>query len=349
MVEINGSVGEGGGQILRTALSLSCYLKKSFRIYNIRANRKNPGLRPQHITCVKAAQLISRAETKGNSPGSKELIFEPNRVQSGYYHFDIGTAGSTSLVIQTILLPLCLAHDRSDITITGGTHVPWSPPFHYLRDVFLATLNKSGLDVHPEIHKWGFYPKGGGHIKVSIKPTNSVNPINLENRGKLISLRGISGVGNLSLDIAKRQSSSAQEILKSHGLKADIDIQSVPCTGKGTFFYLTAIFENSFAGFSSLGQRGKKAEIVGKEATEEFIEFFHSNAAVDKRLADQLVPYLALSSGKSSFITSDVTRHLLTNIWVVKKFLDVKVEVSGEEGEKGMIIIHPVAHTGPHH
>lgn len=355
MIEINGSTGEGGGQILRTALSLSCYLKKTVRIFNIRANRKKPGLQPQHITCIKAAQLISEAEIKGNSLGSQELIFVPNIVQSGHYHFDIGTAGSVSLVFQTILLPLCFAHGKSDITITGGTHVPWSPPFHYLKDVFLATLNKLGVDVHLDIDRWGFYPKGGGRIKASIKPAILGALIALRNesfllekRGELMSLRGLSAVGNLSLDIAKRQKSSALEILKSHGLKANIEILSAPCIGQGTFFFLTAGFENSIAGFSSLGQRGKKAEDVGKEAAEEFIEFLSSNTSIEKRLADQIVPYMALAGRISSqervattLTTSEITKHLLTNIWVVKNFLDVKVKVLGKEGEEGKVIIYP--------
>jgi len=360
MIEIDGSFGEGGGQVLRTSLSLSCHLKKSFRIFNIRASRKNPGLMPQHITCVRAAQLISGAEVKGDSIGSSELVFTPDKVRGGHYKFDIGTAGSTSLVLQTLLLPLCFADSEprscaqgrgeSHVTITGGTHVPWSPPFHYLKNVFLPFLKKSGIDVELDIEKWGFYPKGGGVIKASIKPAKTILPVNIEKRGELKALKGLSAVGNLPLSIAERQKTSALEILKSRALNADIEILSAPCIGQGTFFFLLSEFHPSthlvggqgiFAGFSSLGQRGKKAEEVGKEATEEFIEFLHSDATVEKRLADQIVPYLALSDGKSSFTTSEITQHLLTNIEVVKKFLDVKVEVSGKEGEKGKVIINP--------
>lgn len=341
MIEIDGSSGEGGGQILRTALSFSCHLKAPFRIFNIRARRKNPGLMPQHITCVRAAQLISGAEVKGDSNGSLELIFIPHKVQGGHYRFDIGTAGSTSLVLQTILLPLCFAQNESDITISGGTHVPWSPPFHYLKDVFLPLLKNSGVDVYLDIERWGFYPKGGGIIKTLIKPVISIAPLNLEKmRGEIKTIKGLSAVCNLPLSIAERQKTSALEFLKSHKLSADIEVLSVPGIGQGTFFFLICEFEDSIiAGFSSLGQRGKKAEDVGKEAVEELIRFLHSNAPVEKRLADQIIPYLALSHGKSSFTTSEITQHLLTNIEVVKKFLNIDADVSGIEGEKGKVII----------
>ncbi|MBI5025810.1 MAG: RNA 3'-phosphate cyclase [Nitrospirae bacterium] len=339
MIEIDGSFGEGGGQVLRTALSLSCHLKKPFRIFNIRAQRKKPGLQPQHLTCVRAAQLIAGAEVKGDSIGSSELIFNPDKAYGGHYRFDIGTAGSTSLVLQTILLPLCFAEEPSGITITGGTHVPWSPPFHYLKDVFLQVLKTMGIDVSLSIERWGFYPKGGGIISASIKPASAIKPISLEKRGEIKAIKGLSATGNLPSSIAERQRASASEILEAHGLRADIELLDAPCIGQGTFFFIVSEFENSTAGFSALGQRGKKAEDVGREAAEEFLEFFNSGAPVEKRLADQIVPYMALSEGTSSFITSRITMHLLTNIWVIEKFLDVKVEVSGKEGEIGKVVI----------
>lgn len=355
MIEIDGSFGEGGGQVLRTALSLSCHFKQPFRIFHIRANRKNPGLMPQHATCVTAAQLISDAEVKGNSIGSSELVFIPGQVKGCHLAFDIGTAGSTSLVLQTILLPLCFADRESDITIRGGTHVPWSPPFHYLKDVFLPLLKNSGIDVCLDIERWGFYPKGGGVIKALVKPIKAMIPVLLEKRGGMKSLKGISAVVNLPFSIAERQKTSAQEILKSNDLQADIDVLSAPGIGQGTFFFLLAEFgksaaeppsftktvETSVAGFSSLGQRGKKAEDVGKEAAGECIRFLQRNVPVDKRLADQIVPYLALAHEKSSFSTDEITKHILTNIWVIKKFLPVQITVSGKEGEKGNITISP--------
>ena len=348
MIEIDGSFGEGGGQILRTALAMSYRLKKPFRIFNIRASRKKPGLMHQHTTCVTAAQLISDAEVKGNFIGSSELVFIPGKVKGCHVTFDIGTAGSTSLVLQTIILPLCFADSESDITVRGGTHVPWSPPFHYLKDVFLPLLKISGITVSIDIERWGFYPKGGGIIKALVKPIKSMSALRLEKRGGIKSLKGLSAVGNLPLSIAERQKTSAREFLKSHNIKADIEVLSIPSIGQGTFFFLLAEFgkpsaavEASRAGFSSLGQRGKRAEDVGKEASVEFVRFLQSNAPVEKRLADQIVLYLALAHEKSSFATDEITKHLLTNMWVIKKFLPVQTAISGKEGEKGYITITP--------
>jgi len=341
MLEIDGSIGEGGGQILRSALSFSCHLKRPFRIFNIRAGRKNPGLQPQHLTCVRAAQLVSGAEVRGDSTGSLELFFIPDKVDGGHYKFDIGTAGSTSLVLQTILLPLCFAQGESDITITGGTHVPWSPPFHYLKYVFLPLLQRTGIDVSLEIERWGFYPKGGGIIRASVKPVSSINPINIEQMGRLKNLKGISAVGNLPLSIALRQKASALEVLKSHGLQAEIEVLSPPCIGQGTFLFLLGEFENSHAGFSSLGERGKRAEDVGKEAAAGFIRFYSGNGSIDGHLTDQIVPYLALTNKTSSFTTQEITGHLLTNIWVIRRFIDVEIEVKGKEKEIGKVTVNP--------
>jgi len=162
MLKIDGSYGEGGGQILRTALSLSCLLREPIEIFNIRKGRKVPGLQPQHLTCVKAAKRVSDADTEGDKVGSINLIFSPKEVKGGYYLFDIGTAGSTSLVLQTLFLPLSLAPNPSKVEITGGTHVPWSPPFHYLNYIVIPILERMGLRIRLWIEKWGWYPKGGG-------------------------------------------------------------------------------------------------------------------------------------------------------------------------------------------
>jgi len=170
MLKIDGSYGEGGGQILRTALSLSCLLREPIEIFNIRKGRKVPGLQPQHLTCVKAAKRVSDADTEGDKVGSINLIFSPKEVKGGYYLFDIGTAGSTSLVLQTLFLPLSLAPNPSKVEITGGTHVPWSPPFHYLNYIVIPILERMGLKIRLWIEKWGWYPIGGGIVHVRINP-----------------------------------------------------------------------------------------------------------------------------------------------------------------------------------
>lgn len=339
MLKIDGSYGEGGGQILRTALSLSCLLKESIEIYNIRKGRKRPGLQPQHLTCVRAAKMISDAETEGDKVGSLNLIFSPKEVRGGDYFFDIGTAGSTSLVLQTVFLPLSFASKRSMVEITGGTHVPWSPPFHYLSSIFIPTIEKMGCKIKLSIEKWGWYPKGGGKVIAEINPVEKISPIDLGERGKLIRISGISAVSNLAISIAERQKAEGLRILKENGLNAEIDIIDAPSIGRGTFLFLLTEYENSMAGFSSLGERGKRAEEVAREACEDFLAFHLSSGALDPRLADQIIPYLALAKGESSFTTSRITQHLLTNIWLVKQLLDLRIELGGREGEEGRVIV----------
>ncbi|MFZ6017936.1 MAG: RNA 3'-terminal phosphate cyclase [Nitrospirota bacterium] len=337
MLEIDGSYGEAGGQILRTSLSLSCLLRKPFRMFNIRKGRKKPGLMPQHLTCVRAATLISDAKVKGDDEGSTELIFEPEEIRPGDYYFDIGTAGSTSLLLQSILPPLIFSKEKSSITLKGGTHVPFSPTFHYLSDVFVPMLSKLGVRLYLSIESYGFYPKGGGKIRADIMPAKDIFGINLTDRGDIISIAGISGIGNLPLSIAERQRASVLKTLT--GFKVNIETIDVPTPGQGTFVFLRAETNTCITGFSSLGERGKRAEVVGEEVAKEFLEYCSTEACLDPYLSDQIMLYLAIAKGESSFTTSRISNHLLTNIWVIEKFLRVKYKVEGEKGLPGRIAI----------
>ncbi|NIN01846.1 MAG: RNA 3'-phosphate cyclase [candidate division Zixibacteria bacterium] len=344
-LQIDGNYGEGGGQILRTTLSLSCILKKPVEIVNIRKGRKIPGLQPQHLTSVSASKRISRAEVQGDALQSLSLRFSPQEIKGGDFIFDVAekkrSAGSTSLVLQTMLLPLSRCEKDSKITVLGGTHVPWSPPFDYLREVFAPTVKKIGCEISLDITKWGWYPKGGGEVHCSIRPTSKFMPLDLTKRGQLRKLFGISVVSNLPNHIAERQRNQAAKILKEKGFSPEIQIRQAPSIGQGTFFFLKAEFENSVAGFGALGERGKRAEKVAEEACEEFVDFVRSNAAVDRHLADQLIPYLSLADGESIFTVSKITKHLLSNVWVVKQFLQTEIRVEGEEGEEGTVRVNP--------
>ncbi len=335
-IKIDGSYGEGGGQILRTSLSLSCVTKRPIEIYNIRKGRKKPGLQPQHLTCVKAAQAISDAEVQGAELQSQNLIFIPKTIKAEDYLFDVGeikgSAGSASLVLQTLLLPLFYADTPSTVTIIGGTHVPWSPPFHYLKDVFGAVIYRMGFKIELEIEKWGWYPIGGGKIRAVINPAKALQGINITERGKLKTVTAVSAVSNLPLSIAERQKDKGIGLLNKKGIKVNIDIINAPSVGKGTFFFLLAEFENSIAGFSSLGAIGKKAEEVSEEACEELFDFIEANGAIDPHLADQLILYMAMAGKESSFTTSRITQHLLTNIWAIKHFLSVNIKVEEIDG-----------------
>ena len=340
---IDGSYGEGGGQILRTSLSLSCMLGRPIEIINIRRARKKPGLQPQHLTAVKAVATISHAHVQGAELSSTALRFSPGAIVGGDYFFDVserkGSAGSTSLVLQTILLPLCFARDPSTVTVIGGTHVPWSPSFHYLKKVFLPMLSVIGVTTDFDIEKWGWYPIGGGKVIARIIPGKEFKPIVIPDRGKSVRVTGISAISNLPRDIGVRQRDRTLKMLSQRGIDADIDIVGAPSPGKGTLIFILAEFENISAGFDALGAIGKRAEEVADEACSALIEYKDTNAALDPHLADQIIPFAAFGRGTSEFTTSRVTQHLLTNIWVVKQFLDIDIQVEGKEGEAGKIRI----------
>ncbi len=341
MLKIDGSYGEGGGQILRTALSLSCVTRTPIEIYNIRKRRRNPGLQPQHLAGVKACAKISSAEVEGGVLGSTELKFIPGELKSGNYEFNVaeerGSAGSVSLVLQSVLLPLLFAKNKSEITIKGGTQVPFSPPFDYVARVLLPFLRKLGIEAEAEIIKYGFYPKGGGEIRLNVKPVRELNPVNLESRGKLIRINGTCAVSNLPVEVAKREKAEIESIFGKENLNCEIEIREVDSKGQGNYVFLLADFENNLAGFSALGERGKPAEKVAREACLSLLEFLKTEAALEEHLADQILPFLALTKRPSSFTVSKITSHLQTNVWVVEKFLPLKIKVEGRLGQNGKV------------
>lgn len=338
-LRIDGSFGEGGGQILRTSLTLSAITGKPFEIFNIRAGRKNPGLRPQHLQAVQAIQQISSASVSGAEVGSGAITFTPNGIKPGKYRFEIGTAGSASLVLQTIFLPLALLdafREPSNIHILGGTHVPWSPCFHYLKLQWLTYIKKLGLSAGLKMRRAGFYPRGGGEIVADIHPVGEVRPLVLEERGQLKHISGISTAGNLPGHIMRRQREQAERRLAGAGITCPVDIkeEEMPATGQGTMLLLCAEFERSQCCYYGLGAIGKRAEAVADEAVDGLLGFLKTDGVIDEHLADQLVLPLALSKGPSRFITPRLTQHLMTNIEVIKKFLPVRIEVE-DTGERG--------------
>ena len=338
-IEIDGSYGEGGGQILRTALSLSAILRKPFTIHHIRSKRENPGLQAQHLEAVKALAQITEAQIEGVKLGSQKITFIPQKILPGDYQFEVRTAGSITLLLQGIFLPLCLAHGTSNLTLVGGTHVPWSPTFHYLSQVLLHTLKSMGVDAEAGIERWGFYPKGGGKIQLVINPIHELKPISLVDRGLLKKIRGLSAISNLPKHVADRQREQALKRIQRE-LKIDAEITilyDVPSNGLGSFLFLLAEYEKTLAGFSSLGARGKPAEKVADEAVDFLKNYFSSEGCIDPHLADQLVPFMALAKGNSSFTTTRITEHLLTNLWVIQHFLDMTILRAGERGEKGRV------------
>lgn len=338
-IELDGSFGEGGGQILRSALSLSCLMGKSVRIFNIRKGRRKPGLMPQHLASVKALARISRAEIHGAEPGSQELHFAPGPTKAGEYLFEIGTAGSVPLLLQCLLPPLLFADGPSRVVLTGGTHVPFSPPFDYLGEVFFPWLEKIGARVSCEIDRYGFYPQGGGKITARIAHCTEIRGVDLRGKGEVLSVTGRSCAANLPLSIAERQKDAAVSLLASHSPR--IETAAVPAPGKGTYLFLKAETGAGPAGFSALGAIGKRAEEVGREAAREALAYIDSPAALDPHLSDQLLLYLALSKEPSAFTTSNVTNHLVTHLHVIRLLLGTRLEIEGSVGEPGVVRLHP--------
>jgi RNA 3'-phosphate cyclase len=339
VLTIDGSFGEGGGQILRSSLALSLITGKPFSMTNIRRHRAKPGLMAQHLKAVEAAGAVGMARVEGAQLGSQALVFAPTSVSSGNFHFDIGTAGSTSLVLQTILAPLSFASASSTITLIGGTHVPWSPCFHFLELHWVYYMRRIGFHIRLELEAAGFYPQGGGRVRAAVQPVATLSPLCLTKRGPLRRIRGISAVANLNLSVAERQKLQALKRLSEVSKAVEIEILSLPSPSKGTLVLLLAEFENSQCCFYGLGALGKPAERVADEAVGEFLDFLATDGTVDHYLADQLILPLALASGASELRTSKVTQHLATNAEIVKIFLPAAIEIDGEIGQPGSVRI----------
>jgi len=338
-LSIDGSLGEGGGQVLRTSLALALITGRSFTLNNIRQRRANPGLMAQHLKAVESAREVGKAKVEGAQLRSQSLVFEPTGLYSGEFHFDIGTAGSTSLVLQTILPPLSFAAASSTVTLIGGTHVPWSPCFHFLDLHWLHYMRKIGFNIRLKLDAAGFYPRGGGRVLATVWPVSRLSPLCLTNRGPLKRIRGISAVANLDPNVAERQKVQALKGLSDVARPVEIQILRLSSPSKGSLLLLLAEFKNSQCCFYALGALGKPAESVADEAVHEFLGFVATDGAIDHYLSDQLILPLALAPGVSEIRTSKVTQHLTTNAEIVKMFLPVSIEVDGKIGQPGSIRI----------
>ncbi len=330
MIELDGRHGEGGGQILRTALALAVALGRPVRITGVRARRPRPGLQPQHLAVVRALAAVSDAAVSGDRLDSTEITFEPRAVRPGDWRFDIGavrgSAGSVSLLFQALLLPLARAGGESRLTLVGGTHVPWSPPVHYLTEVFLPALAAAGLRASVQLRRWGWYPAGGGEIGALVEPVPALRGFRAEEPEPGERVRGLSAVSRLPRSIAERQKKGAEERLAADGLAADIAVEEDrTALGPGTLMFLAI---RGRAGFSALGRRGLPAERVGAAAAADLVAWWRTGAALDEHLADQVLPFLALASTPSAYTCPTVSSHLATVAWVVGRFVPAHVELT---------------------
>jgi RNA 3'-terminal phosphate cyclase (ATP) len=326
MITIDGSFGEGGGQILRTALGLSLYTGQPFRIEKIRDGRKNPGLLRQHLTAVNAAAKIGQAEVSGVNIGSRQLTFTPGRAIQGDYHFVVGTAGSATLVLQTVLPALIISDNqdqKTSLTLEGGTHNPFAPPFDFLSKAFLPLLGRMGARIDARLERYGFYPAGGGRFEISVTPVKKLEPIELNERGKILDRRATALVAHLPRSIAERELGVVHKKLSWpwEWLEAE-SITNSP--GPGNVITLEIESENVTEVFTGFGERGVAAEAVADQAVVAARRYLASDVAVGDYLADQLLLPMALARG-GSFTTVPPSRHTTTNIEIVRKFLNVEI------------------------
>jgi RNA 3'-terminal phosphate cyclase (ATP) len=336
LIPLDGAEGEGGGQILRTALALSAATGQGFRVERIRARRTRPGLRPQHLAAVRAAGMACTAEIHGAFDGSPDLRFLPGRPTAGEFRFDIGSAGAATLVLETIAPILATAPAASRVEVIGGTHVPRSPSFHYLARHWSPVVERLGLRVPLALDRAGFYPRGGGVVRAEISPWPRPASLDLTRRGALVAVRGIAGQARLRGDVARRAADAARTLLwEQRRLETEWEVAELPATSPGAFVQVEAVFENGRAAFALLGERGLRAEVLGERAVRRLLRFLgDEEAAVDPWLADQLAVPLALAGGGGRLATSEVTSHLETVAAVLRAF-GVEAHAFGRRGGPG--------------
>jgi len=321
LVVIDGSYGEGGGQILRTSVALSAITGIPVRVINIRKKRSNPGLRNQHITAIKAVAEVSGAKVDGLRLGSTEITFYPGSPKPGKYFFDVGTAGSVTLVLQSLLPVLTLIEGSFEVKIRGGTDVPWSPPIDYFRSVIKPLLQYMGFNFDLELRTRGFYPKGGGEIIVKGAGAR-LRPIILNERGALLEVGASIWLYNLPEHIAERMKRTLMlEGYNAFKVTPRVTIDKGRSLSPGTGAVIYAKFEKTVLGADKLGEKGVRAETVAKECVESLKREVFSGATLDIHAADQLPPFMVLAHGESLYKVREITNHARTNLWVISQFL----------------------------
>lgn len=326
MISIDGSFGEGGGQIIRTSCALSLITGKPFHIYNVRARRAKPGLQRQHLTAVMSAAEIGGARVDGAAVGSGEFTFKPGKITPGDYTFSIGTAGSTTLVLQTVLPPLMIANASSRLTLEGGTHNVHAPPFEFLKKTFLPLVNLTGPHVSIELERYGFYPPGGGRLHVTIEPGDSRNRIDLIEREEILARRARALVVNLPPSIAERELNVIKGMLGWQDSLLQLETSN-NAYSPGNVLTVEIESEQLTEVITGIGERGVRAETIAERVVKETEDYLSHNAPVGEHLADQLLIPLALAGG-GSYLTGPLSLHTTTNIEIIKKFLSIEIEVA---------------------
>ncbi len=344
MIEIDGSEGEGGGQIVRSSLALSLLTGKPFAIRNVRAGRKKPGLMRQHLTAVNAAAEVGNAEVEGASVGSREIVFRPGETRTGEYEFRISTAGSVTLVLQTVLPALMVGEAASKISLSGGTHNMMAPSFDFLARSFLPQLGKIGPGVQLQLNAWGFYPAGGGQFIASITPVQSLGALNLTERGALVAKRIRGVVSALPRKIAERETARVKRKLQWNDAEVEnVEIRDSP--GPGNILFAELEYENVTAVFTGFGRMGVSAESVADQVVRDVRNYRRFAAPVGPHLADQLMLPMAIAAHTSSvdgrFRTVPLTQHSMTQADIIQRFMDVEIAIEQEDGgdARGAVLV----------
>jgi len=323
LLSIDGSYGEGGGQILRTAVALSVVTKTPVEIVNIRSNRPDPGIKPQHYVAIKSIEELCGGESTDLEIGSSHLVFKPGEIKGGNYKFDIGTAGSITLVLQACLLSAFRTHDPLTIHVKGGTDVRWAPSWDYFNYVSLFLLKKIGVSVDAQLIKRGYYPKGGGEGAITINPSGEIHPLCLDEKQNFTTVDGVIHSANLPEDVGTRMKHAAIKILMKKNLRANITFEDKPALSTGIGITIWTRYDSSILGSTMLGERGVPAEKIGGDVASHIIKDIESGANIDEYAFDQIIPYLAIVRNGSACVVREVSNHAKTNIWLVKQFFDV--------------------------
>ncbi|RLF18706.1 MAG: RNA 3'-phosphate cyclase [Thermoprotei archaeon] len=344
MIEIDGSMLEGGGQILRLSVAISAVSGIPVKVFNIRAKRSNPGLRPQHLTAIKAVAELVNAEVEGLKVGSRELTFMPKNIKGGRFSFDIGTAGATTLVLQSLMPAAAYAPTHVDVEIRGGTNNPMAPPIDYVERVLVPILAKMGYRCKVVLLRRGFYPRGGGIIRLHVEPADVLKSLTLYERGEVVKVSGIAYSCRLPSHIVDRMTKSAESVMKQAGYEVDIEKevlqQGHPKCSLDPGCGILLVAETStgaLIGSDALGEKGKPAEKVGEEAARNLVKQLATGASVDRHMGDQVLIYMALAEGLSKIKVGELTLHALTCIELLKRLLKVDIEVEGKLGEPATI------------
>lgn len=338
LLQIDGSYGEGGGQILRYAVALSVFTKKPVEITNIRARRSTPGLRPQHLTAISCMKTLCNAETDGLSIGSSKLTFSPGEIRPGEYSFDVGTAGSITLVFQACILSALQTTKPITIRIMGGTDVKWSPSWEYFTNIFLPTIQKMGIKIDAKLIKRGYFPKGGGEAFITISPIKQIKHLQLNEKSEFNKIKGTIHISNLPSHISRRMKHTAIKQALNSNIQTSIQIDESTSFSPGVGITLWSKSDSAILGSTVIGEKGMPAEQIGENAVSQLVEEINAGANIDTFAIDQLLPYMAIADDTSVCRIRYLSSHTETAMWLLKQFLDVEFQMGKQNGSIKLMV-----------